>query len=690
MLNLIESGRKTFPNKSAVDVLLVLMPYADIARPSLALGLLKACLTQAGLRCSVDHANLRFTEQLGWGMPDLPYVERLLGEWVFAGAAFPDQAGAPASVLMGKAAQGAFLPSDTLADQRLLRALEDLRTFAPIFVAEVARDVLSRGPRIVGCSSMFEQHCASLALLREIKLLDPTVITMLGGANCEAEMGWGTIKAFPWVDVVVSGEADELFAPLCHRLLKEGVNLPWQDLPIGVLTQGHVRANAYPVGSGRIPRVSVQNLNASPYPDYDDFFEALERSPLRDRIRPGLLVETSRGCWWGQKSHCTFCGLNGGGMAFRVKEPGRALAEFEALAKRYGEPRFMVVDNIIDMGYFKTVLPELVKKKAPYRLFYETKANLKREQVRTLAESGVIWIQPGIEGFHDQLLRLMAKGNSAMINLQLLKYTREFGIYTTWLLLFGFPGEDDDWHFQVAKWLPRVFHLQPPKCVGKVLYDRFSVYHQRPDDFGLKLKPAKSYSAVYPLPADSLEEIAYFFADGNEDPDAGFSPGARALIRLVVTWVRLHKRSLRPLFCMKSVEGRVELFDTRPCATARRRILEGLAAKLYTRCEPAIARTSLHRQFAGEASEMEIDACLDGLIAEYCLLEIDGKLLALAVEGECPSYCDPVDFPGGNGQRLDPFTTDTLETFCERARALADRSQGLGLGSRAREPKSSL
>jgi len=651
-----------------MEVVLVSMPYADIARPSLALGLLKAALRKEGIRCVVDHANLRFAEALGWGMPDLPYIERLLGEWVFAGAAFPDAARGDLAGLLGKSAQGTFLPAGRQSDQLFLNAVHDLRQFAAAFVKETAGRVLAQGARIVGCSSMFEQHCASLGLLREIKRLDPTVVTMLGGANCEAEMGWGTLKAFPWVDVVVSGEADELIAPLCSRLLKEGPAIGLDTLPVGVMTRAHVEADRFG-NLPRVPRATVQNLNAVPYPDYDDFFEALERSPLRHRLRPGLLVETSRGCWWGQKSHCTFCGLNGGGMGFRVKEADRALEEFDALAKRYREPRFMVVDNIIDMGYFKTVLPRLADDRAPYRLFYETKANLKREQVKLLAEAGVIWIQPGIEGFHDRLLRLMAKGNSAMINLQLLKYTREFGIYTTWLLLFGFPGEEDAWHLEVAEWLPKIYHLQPPKCVGKVLYDRFSVYHQRPAEFGLNLKPAKAYSQVYPLAKSELEEVAYFFMDANEPPEAEFTPGARALIRLVVHWVKLHQRHLRPLFCLKRLDdGRVELFDTRPCATCRRVVLEGLAARLYLACEPAATRERLLREHGPRET---VETLLEEMLAKHWLLEIDGKLLALAVEGNCPAYCDPEDFPGGNGQRLEPFTEATLRQFAERIADLA-------------------
>ena len=38
----------------------------------------------------------------------------------------------------------------------------------------------------------------------------------MGGANCEGEMGVETLRAFPFVDCVVSGEADAIFADMCR------------------------------------------------------------------------------------------------------------------------------------------------------------------------------------------------------------------------------------------------------------------------------------------------------------------------------------------------------------------------------------------------------------------------------------------------------------------------------------------
>jgi magnesium-protoporphyrin IX monomethyl ester (oxidative) cyclase len=566
------------------------------------------------------------------------------------------------------------MPPPAFTDPRFVDSLERLRAYAPTFVDEVARAVLARRPRLVGCSSTFEQHCASLALLRRIKELDPSVITMLGGANCEAEMGWGTIRCFPWVDVVVSGEADGLFAPLCQLLLDQGLDIPPALLPNGVMVQHHVRNRVFGPGALPVPRAVVEDVNSSPVPDYSDYMAALAASPLCSRVHPGMLVEFSRGCWWGEKHHCTFCGLNGGGMHYRAKHADRAMHELDALSEQSGVDGFMVVDNILDMSYLRTLLPSLAERGAPYRLFFETKANLKREHVELLAKSGVLWIQPGIESFHDSLLKLMDKGATAAINLQVLKYCREFGIYATWNLLFGFPGEDDAWHAEVAEWLPLCFHLQPPKCVGRVLYDRFSMYHQSPSSYGLTLKPSPSYASVYPLGAEDITDLAYFFAD--ESPQASFTgPGVRALASLVIEWFQLFERDLVPVLSMTVRGESVDIFDTRPCATQRRLTLEGLDARTYIACEPAAECHEICRRLGDHGADAAaVQASLDRLSALKLLAKVHGKYLALAVPGESPPLIVEDEFPGGSSQGVEDFTAEALDAFERRTKALASEA----------------
>ena len=101
----------------------------------------------------------------------------------------------------------------------------------------------------------------------------------------------------------------------------------------------------------------------------------------------------------------------------------------------------MAVDNILDMRYFRDVLPQLRERQLGLTLFYETKANLTKEQVKLLRDAGVLAIQPGVESLSTHVLQLMRKGVTALQNIQLLKWCRQYGVTVAWNLLYGFPGE---------------------------------------------------------------------------------------------------------------------------------------------------------------------------------------------------------------------------------------------------------
>src|SRR5262249_42034030 len=155
---------------------------------------------------------------------------------------------------------------------------------------------------------------------------------------------------------------------------------------------------------------------------------------IQDHLQPSIMVETSRGCWWGEHSHCTFCGLNGLGMAFRSKSPKRAVKEITELWDRYSDraTNVLAVDNILDYRYIKTVLPQLAQQTKRFSLFYETKANLKKEQIAHFAEAHIKHIQPGIESLSSRVLKIMRKGISALHNVQMLKWCLEYNITPFW------------------------------------------------------------------------------------------------------------------------------------------------------------------------------------------------------------------------------------------------------------------
>lgn len=668
------------------DVCLVLMPYADIERPSLGLGVLKAALQEQGLSTTVLYPNLWCAEAIGLDAYNIicqSPVSSQLGEWTFSGLAFPDFQ-PDHSAYFDMALKPALMPlSQTgrpsevrLADYQKL--LWTIRQWTPRFIERVVKAVLKLQPRIVGCSSTFQQHCPSLALLRRIRELDPDIITMLGGANCEGPMGQATHTAFPWVDYVVSGEADQLLGDLCHKLLAQGRDLPLGELPYGVIGPAHRHhvplTLAMNGAKPPAPRAIVQNMDQIPIPDFDDYFATLHALSISACIKPALAVETSRGCWWGQTHHCTFCGLNGSGMGYRSKSSQRVLDELAHLAERYGVTKFQVADNILDLHYLDTLLPALAALAKPYLLFYEVKANLKREQMVKLAAAGIRSIQPGIESLHDSILKLLDKGNNTLMNIQLLKWAAELGIYVHWSFLANVPGEQDEWYAEVVEWLPLVSHLQPPMSLSQIRYDRFSPYHQRPADYGLKIRPYRTYSYIYPSPPEILGELAYFFEDNLDSNHANIDlpqsithrPGLNALKIGLETWCADWRQAdapkERPVLSMVDSGTHLTLTDTRPCAVDRQFTLSGLAYTIYKACDQALTPQALVQALRPSGCSW---ADIEPVVAELCrrklLLALNDRLLSLAVKE--PAQPLLTDHPGGEVNLLEYIRLRKLATM---------------------------
>jgi ribosomal peptide maturation radical SAM protein 1 len=418
-------------------------------------------------------------------------------------------------------------------------------------------------------------------------------------------------------------------------------------------------------GAGRgvvLPRAVFADLDSLPVPRFEDYFAALERSSLRAHVRPGLPVETSRGCWWGAVHQCTFCGLNGTGMGFRSKSAERVVAELDELADRHGISDFEAVDNILDMGYYKSLLPMLAADGRPRRLFYEIKANVTRARLEEMVRAGIVWVQPGIESLHSDVLKLMDKGIQGWQNIQLLKWLRELGLRLFWSVLWGFPGEKDDWYAEMAPWLTALEHLPPPFAMNRIRFDRYSVYHENAQRLGLLLFPIGSMSYIYPVGGGDLDGLAYYFAT---EPGAGplryiddirkaiqDTPGAQTVFHAVREWRTAHAHGPEQVLEMTDRDGVLRITDTRSCARVPRQELTGLARAVYLACDGGPRQGRLGEIVAREhglaAAADEIDRVVDGLLADRLILAIDGRLLSLALRTPVAPLLAPDQFPGGH------------------------------------------
>ena len=162
------------------------------------------------------------------------------------------------------------------------------------------------------------------------------------------------MKGCPQVDYVHCGDAELSFPKMVRRLYAghsmEGVpGIMWRD------GEGEVRY------AGRAP--NFIDMNNTPLPDFDEYFYARKASGYEaspGSREPLLPFEAARGCWWGEKHHCTFCGLNRSGMEFRAKDADKVVEQLDVLSRRYGQLQFNAIDNIMAPEYTEKLFGKLI------------------------------------------------------------------------------------------------------------------------------------------------------------------------------------------------------------------------------------------------------------------------------------------------------------------------------------------
>jgi ribosomal peptide maturation radical SAM protein 1 len=606
------------------------MPWQPAELPSIQLGILQAVLERAGHSVQVRSLALPFLDACaaaaagagGFGLADYRLVSQDwgflgAGDWVFAQPPFPAAAPREREYLDHLRRHG--VPEAAIA------RLTAIRQAVPAFLDAWAAEILAARPAVVGFTTTFSQNVPSLALAARLRSSAPGLRVILGGANCDGPMGEALLRAFPAVDAVVRGEGERVLPALLEDLLAGAPIRPQpglcfrQDGAVTVVPQA---------------RAGEVRMDEVPPPVFDEYFERLAASRLAAEVSPRvqLTYESARGCWWGMRSHCTFCGLNGTGMAFRSKSPERVRQELDGLATRHGRRAFQVVDNIMDRRYLRELLPRLRDDGRAWSLFYEIKPNMRRDEVRLLRDAGVDRVQPGIESLSTPILRLMRKGVSALQNIRFLKWCAQDGIRVVWAVLYGFPGEPEAEYARMAALAPSLFHLQPP-LMSPLVLERFSPYHERSGDFGLEVTgPLDWYPLVYDLDPAALEGLAYAFAyrhrDGRE-PERYVAP----LREAVEAWWAARDRAYRGLRYRRT--GRGLVIDDRRAGRSRFTLGE-TEARLYLACEEGATAPEARRALAAAVGDPDVDeddvrAFLDDTVASRLAYEENGRYLALAL-----------------------------------------------------------
>jgi ribosomal peptide maturation radical SAM protein 1 len=529
------------------NVLLISMPWAPVYEPSLGLAILKGQLTKAGIRARVRHAAPFLLEYFKFDSYEAIGARHGFNDAMFASVFEPEMAADQISALDWFAHHtynvAALKYRENVDSSTLVDYVRKARNEAvPQFLNDCVALVQEIQPTMVGFTCMFDQCVASLALAKLIKDRLPQSLIVLGGYALEDPVGLQLARCFPFVDAVLEGEGEDRIVDLARasvdRTLLPGIHgIHYRD------AGGAFRSN---------PRNGkTVELNDSPDPDYDDFFADLTELRAGHSIEvrtTAIPVESSRGCWWGQVHHCTFCGIDDETMKYRSKSPENVEAMLARMVARYGDCHFRFSDYIMPRSYYKTLLPRLAAEGGKYKLHWEIKANVKADEIALMQQAGIEAVQPGIESFSTPVLRAMDKGVTGIQNVLTIKLLTEHDVLVNYNILYGFPTDRPEWYEELLRNIPLLYHLPPPYSYVPVQMTRYAPLQNDPSRFGIAspLVADRQYEIIFSSEfrkriGFNLDDYAYVFAAPFK-----FAPRSAELYDMLVYqcthWVEMHAK----------------------------------------------------------------------------------------------------------------------------------------------------
>lgn len=613
------------------------MPIVTPTHPSMALSILAAECRQQHIKTNVIYGSLRFAAHCT--LKDYLSMTKFLPYFTFAGemlfkkhAGFPDEYSAEDYF---NYAEKYLPPTDT--SQKIItefkQAFYKIESYVNTYLDELCDAVLATGCKIVGCEITYEQRNASLAILKRIKEKNPQIITMLGGNSCTGEHGQAIADYIDFIDFVFSGEADDIIAPVI-KLIEQGkspeeINNTYPS----VLIKG---SNTYSHGR--------ENLEDNVVPDFSDYFNELESTGLSKHVVPCLLIEGSRGCWWGEKSRCKFCGIHTcrETLSYRKKSSLKIVKELEQQAKQYNTNIFVFTDCILSPEHIKQI-PQLIdQNNDDFHLFAEIKSNITKKELAQLQKAGFVKLQPGIESLEDHLLTLMNKGNRAIKHIELLKNAKICGINIIWNMLYSMPFEKEEYYKQMIELLPWLTYLEPPVSFNAIIYQLNSCYTQDAEYYGLKLKPLGIYPFLGSYAGSFYtNSIEYFYDTSNSFVyTPSFQETLNTISKQISHWQIVFNNGDGDRLSMYDKDGRLEIFDLRTASQKSFYTLQGRNREIMLALEDVTREKDLVQLLP--YSENELEEGLQELASQHLIVRINGEALALPIFCNSQPYtCEP-------------------------------------------------
>lgn len=598
-------------------VLLVAMPFAGVTIPSIQLAVLESYCTERNIPIETRHLYLKAAELYGLQNYQAlinPPNDSYTAQMAFSRYVFPEH------WEKNKDRFREFYNDSPQHSETSRVSFEDYIQRTDTVYHWILDNVNWRSFDLIGFTLNYGQLLPSLAIAKKIKELAPEKKIIFGGSRTVDTLGINVLRAFEYVDFIVSGDGEDALAHLASDYENH------QSIPRLMYRKGNeVFWNE---------SETVVDLDTLPVPSYDQFYKDL-RSTTPEiqqyyQYYGQLPVEISRGCWW---NRCTFCNLNIQQSCYREKNITRILQEIRWLSERYHMMDFQLIGNTLPKTQHRALFTEIRALGRDYSFFVEARAGqLTSDDYRLMKEAGFTHIQTGIESFSAHYLRTMNKGTRVIHNIAALKFCKENGIRNIYNLLIRYPNEEplDFEETQKVAHLVQPYLDAPQLCELRVMHG--SLIQRHPEQFNIQRLDYTTIDKIM-YPSEYLEKGFIFVYEFKKKTDTTDHPWEA----LVEAWKKEQEKPEcttgqntinRLIFYFVDGGSFIKIYDKRDRQNIKIFVLNELERKIFLSCVDIISLPELQERFV-EIPEYELTAILQSFEKNGLVFVEDDQYLCL-------------------------------------------------------------
>ncbi len=295
------------------------------------------------------------------------------------------------------------------------------------FASFAAECFTGRGFDFFGFSTVCSSYPLTLRIAAEVKRRHPKSVVALGGPQASV-VDTATMRAYPWIDLIVRGEAEQTLPDLVNALAEESSLSAIPGVTFRRLPDGEIVRNP--------DAPLVLDLDALPFPAFHLFPDV--------RFCRHFPLELGRGCPFS----CTFCSTNDFfRRRFRLKSPAHMVEEMRRVRQTYGISSFELVHDMFTVDRKRVVefCEALIESKEEFTWGCSARTDcVDEELIALMARAGCRGIFFGIETGSRRMQKIIDKGLELGDSAERVRSCDKFKIKTAVSLMAGFPEETMD------------------------------------------------------------------------------------------------------------------------------------------------------------------------------------------------------------------------------------------------------